>query len=221
MKIVLRIGGSVLGSPPNPSILNGYVKVVSLLIREKHSLGIVVGGGEISRKYINAAKELGLLSYHQDMIAIHASRLNARLVSMKLGGASVVSTSIKSAIARLSKNRIAIMGGLKAGITTDTVATILSEAWRPDVLIKASNQKGIYSSDPRVDKDARFLSSITYSKLKEILGGRHVPGIHRIFDPVAVEHLIRIKVKLIVLDGRDAKNVLRAVHGEKIGTRVF
>jgi uridylate kinase len=39
-------------------------------------------------------------------------------------------------------------------------------------------------------------------------------------DPVAVEQLSESRVKLIVLNGSDAKAVLKAIHGEKIGTVV-
>lgn len=220
MKVVLRIGGSILGSPPDPGVVNGYSEVVSELTGEGHVLAVIVGGGSLSRKYIDSAKKVGLSSFHQDLIAIHTSRLNARLVAMKLGGVSSVPTSINSMLLRLSRNRVAVMGGLKPGITTDTVAAILAQKWGGDFLIKGSNQKGIYTADPSVDKKAKKLDSISYAKMKEILGGKHKPGIHSIVDPVAVDLLIQSKVKLIVLDGKDPKNVLKAVRGIKIGTLV-
>ena len=56
--------------------------------------------------------------------------------------------------------------------------------------------------------------------MKEILGGSHRPGIHSIVDPVAVDRLTESRIKLVVLNGADAKGVVRAVHGERIGTVV-
>jgi len=220
LKIVLRIGGSVLGSPPNPEAVEGYSNVVSELTSEGHLLAVVVGGGPLSRKYIESAKKIGLSAYHQDLIAIHASRLNARLIAMKLGGVSSVPTSINSMLLRLSRNRVAVMGGLKPGITTDTVAALVAERWGADLLIKGSDQSGIYTSDPETDRTAKKLDSISYSRMKEILGGRHTPGIHSIVDPVAVEHLTKSKVRLVVLDGTDPRNVSKAIHGAKVGTIV-
>ncbi len=220
MKIVLRIGGSVLGSPPHPEAVEGYSKVVSELTGEGHSLAVIVGGGPLSRKYIESAKKIGLSVFHQDLIAIHTSRLNARLVAMKLGGVSSVPTSINSMLFRLSRNRVAVMGGLKPGITTDTVAALVAERWNADLLIKGSNQSGIYTSDPETDRTAKKLDSISYPRMKEILGGHHTPGIHSIVDPVAVEHLAVSRVKLVVLDGTDPRNVSRALHGTKVGTIV-
>ena len=220
LKIVLRIGGSVLGFPPNSEVVGGYAKVVYELTAGGHSVAVVVGGGPLSRKYIDSARGLGLSPYQQDTVAIHASRLNARLVAMKLGGVTSVPTSVDSMLQRLARNRIAVMGGLRPGITTDTVAALLAIRWNADLLIKGSDQNGIYTADPRVNKRAKKLDSVSRDRLKEILGGDHTPGIHSIIDPVAVGHLADSKVKLIVLNGAEPRNVLKAAQGVKIGTLV-
>ena len=220
MKAVLRIGGSVLGSPPSAKVVNGYAEVISSLNYEGHSVAVVVGGGQVARDYIRSASEMGLSTYQQDTVAIHASRLNARLVAMKLGGVSSVPTSIDGMLQRLARNRVAVMGGLRPGITTDTVAAIVAQKWRADVLVKASDQSGIYTDDPRRNKKARKLDKITYERMKQILGGAHRPGIHSIIDPVAVDQLMESRLRLVVLNGSEPKGVLKAVHGERIGTAV-
>ena len=220
MKAVLRIGGSVLGSPPSASVVNAYAEVIADLNFEGHSVAVVVGGGEISRDYIKSAAAMGLSTYQQDTVAIHASRLNARLVAMKLGGVSSVPTSIDGMLQRLARNRVAVMGGLKPGITTDTVAAVVAAKWRADIIVKASDQNGIYTEDPRFNKKAKRLDRLTYEKMKQILGGSHRPGIHSIVDPVAVDQLVESRVKLVVLNGADPRGVIKAIHGEKIGTVV-
>ena len=62
-----------------------------------------MGGGPVARAYIATAKELGLPREGQDMIAIDASRLNAKLVGMKLG-VKRVSTTIQGMMLELEKN---------------------------------------------------------------------------------------------------------------------
>lgn len=220
MKIVLRIGGSVLGPAPDPKLVDKYAEVVSTLTSEGHSVAVVVGGGQVSRKFIESARGLGLSSFQQDTIAIFATRLNARLVAMKLGGVSSVPTSVESILQRLSRNTVAVMGGLRPGITTDTVAALIAEKWRADLLVKGSDQDGIYTADPKVNRRAKKLDKISYERLNQILGGKHKPGIHSIVDPVAVEHLVKSRVKLVVLDGSEPRSVLRAVRGERVGTAV-
>jgi len=210
----------VLGSPPAAKVVNAYAEVIADLNFEGHSVAVVVGGGEVSREYIRSAAAMGLSTYQQDTVAIHASRLNARLVAMKLGGVSSVPTSIDGMLQRLARNRVAVMGGLKPGITTDTVAAIVAARWRADILVKASDQNGIYTEDPRVNKKAKRLDKLTYERMKQILGGIHRPGIHSIVDPVAVDQLVESRVRLVVLNGADPKSVIKAIHGEKIGTVV-
>ncbi len=209
-----------MGFPPDAMLLEGYADAVSQLTAEGNSVAVVVGGGTVSRKYIDSARRLGLSSYQQDTIAIHASRLNARLMAMKLGGVSSIPTSIEGLLQRLARNRVAVMGGLRPGITTDTVAALLAASWRADLLIKGSDQEGIYTSDPRINKRAKKLDKISHDELSEIIGGSHKPGIHSIIDPIAVERLLESRVKLIVLNGFEPKNVLKAARGTKIGTLV-
>ena len=219
LKIVLRIGGSILGSPPDGDVMASYAGVVERALKERHRVAIVVGGGSVARQYIEAAKKMGLESRDQDWVAIQASRLNARLVGMRLGFPDVP-TTISTAISRVTRDGVVVMGGLRPGITTDTVATLLAEAWRSDIMIKASNQEGIYTADPRLHKGAQLLPRVSYPMLLAILGGRHAPGIHSIIDPVAVERIAKHRIRLIVVNGSNPENVLSAIQGDVVGTTV-
>lgn len=219
-RVVLRIGGSVLGSPPNPKLLKGYAEVISQAKKEGLAMGVVVGGGPVSRSYIGAAKELLLPREGQDMIAIEASRLNAKLVAMKLG-VKRVSTTIQGMVLELQRNSTGVMGGLRPGITTDTVAAILADAWHADLLIKASDQDGVYTADPRTSKDAKLLYKMSYQELVKVLGGtHHRPGIHSIVDPVAAKFVAKHRLTLIVTNGFFPSNVRKALTGERVGTLV-
>ncbi len=219
-KVVLRIGGSVLGSPPKGKLLKSYAEVIAEARKAGQSVGVVVGGGPVSRAYIATAKELGLPRESQDMVAIEASRLNAKLVALKLG-VSRVSTTIQGMIIELEKNGAGVMGGLRPGITTDTVAAILGDAWKSDLLVKASDQDGVYTADPRTDKEAKLLHNLSYQELVRILGGgRHRPGIHSIVDPVAAKFIAKHKLTLVVTNGYFASNVRKALQGERVGTLV-
>lgn len=220
MKIVLRLGGSVLGSPPEVEVLTGYRLVLSRLMAEGHCIALVVGGGVIARRYIEVAGAVGLSHREQDLVAILASRLNARLVAMTLHAPTVPAT-VGGVLARLKKDHLAVMGGLRPGITTDTVAALVAEAWRSDLMIKGSNQEGIYTADPKSDPSATLLTSVSYRDLARILAGVHKPGIHSILDPVAVQHITKNRLRLVVIDGRRPENVLKAVKGEDVGSTVY
>ena len=220
MKILLRIGGSIIGSPPNERVVSGYAKVIRALLSEGNSVGLVVGGGACARGYIASAKALGLSAEQQDTIAIWVSRVNAKLIAMTLGVPGPIPTSTAEAVKALRRNRITVMGGLKPGITTDSVGVLLAEKWKADVILKGTDQDGIYTADPRKHRDAKKLDKITHARMREIVGIKHTPGVHSIVDPVAVGMLAKSKIKLAVFKGSRPENVLDVVHGKKIGTLV-
>ncbi|MCD6446461.1 UMP kinase [Candidatus Bathyarchaeota archaeon] len=223
MQIVLRIGGSVIASPVNPNLIVKYVDLLKDLKREGHEVAVVVGGGSLAREFIKTAKDLGLNQDAQDDVAISVSRIFAQLFLKKLGnlGCNKVPLTIEDAAKCLKNGKIVVMGGLKPGMTTDTVAALLTEKLKAELYIKATDQDGIYNKDPKKYEDAVKLEKVSFNDLPRIFTeGKHKAGLHQILDPEAVKILKKEKVKVIVLNGFNPKNVFRAVKGEKIGTIV-
>ncbi len=223
MLIVIRIGGSVIASPLNPKLIEQYTELLKKLRKNGNKIIAIVGGGALAREFIKMGSQLGLNEEAQDWLAIHVSRLYAQLFTLKLGenGTGNVPTSIDEAVRALGKERIVVMGGLKPGITTDTVAAYIAQRTKAQLLVKATDQDGIYNRDPRRYKDAEKLDKIAYSDLTQFLEqNRHKAGIHQILDPVAVKTLRSIKIKTIVVNGYKPQNIQYAVEGKKIGTAI-
>jgi uridylate kinase len=223
MRLVLRIGGSVVASPFNPALLSDYAGLLVRLKREEHIVAAVVGGGSLAREMIQVAEEMGLKESEQDEVAILVSRLVAQLILMKLdeAGAEKVPTSIKEAADFVKAGKIVVMGGLKPGMTTDAVAAMLAEEIDADLLVKATDQNGIYTKDPKKYSDAEKLDVLSFDNLTKLFEKkRHKAGIHQILDPEALHILRRRKTPTIVLNGFKPNNVLLAVKGEKIGTLI-
>jgi uridylate kinase len=223
MRIVFRIGGSVVASPINTDLMNKYIEIFKALKLEGHEIAVVVGGGTLAREFIGIAKKLQLEMAAQDEVAISVSRLFAQLFVKKFGalGCGKVSTTLDEAAECLQAGKIAVMGGLKPGITTDTVGALVAERVDADLLVKGTDQDGIYDKDPRRFSDAVKLNSLGFDGLQGVLSETaHKAGIHQIIDPMAVEVLKRKRVKLIVVNGFKPDNIVSAVHGEKVGTVV-
>lgn len=223
MKIVIRIGGSVIASPVNPKLIDDYVEILKKLKSEGHDVAVVVGGGALAREFIETAKNLGLKEKDQDDVAISVSRIFALLFTKKLGkfGCGKVILTVEEAARCLSKGKIAVLGGLKPGMTTDAVAALVAEKIGADVLIKATDQEGVYTKDPRKYADAVKLDHLSFDGLSKVLAeDKHRAGIHQILDPKAVKILRVIRVKVFVLNGYKPENVLLVVKGEKVGTLI-
>jgi len=223
MRIVLRIGGSVVASPLNPSLISNYVDLLKDLRKKGHEVAVVVGGGTLAREFIKAAKDIGLDEKAQDEVAISISRLYAQLILRALGKLSCenVPLTVEDALEYLDQGKIVVMGGLKPGMTTDTVAALIAEKANADLLVKATDQEGVYDKDPKKYANAVKLEHLKFKDLSRVLAeNKHKAGIHQIIDPEAIKILRRKKVKMVVLNGFKPENVLCAVKSERIGTLI-
>ncbi|MCS7124015.1 MAG: UMP kinase [Candidatus Bathyarchaeota archaeon] len=223
MRIVIRLGGSVVATPVNTELIGKYAEILKRLKAEGHTLAVVVGGGALAREFIKIAKELGLPEKDQDDLAITVSRLYAKLFAKTLGelACEKIPTSVEEAAQCLEMDKIPVLGGLKPGMTTDTVAAMVAEHVKADILIKATDQEGIYTKDPRKYSDAVKLDKLSFEDLPKVLAeNRHRAGIHQILDPQAVKILKAKRIKVWVLSGFKPENLLLAVEGKPVGTIV-
>jgi uridylate kinase len=221
MRIVVRIGGSVVASPVNTEIMCKYADIMKAIKRQGHDVAVILGGGALAREFIMIAKNLGLDMTGQDEIAISCSRLFAQLFLKKLGeaGCSKVAMTLDDAARCLSEGKIVVMGGLKPGITTDTVAALVAERVNADLLVKGTDQNGVYNKDPRKYPDAVKLDRLSIDDLTKVFDENvHKAGIHQIIDPEAIKVLKRNRLKLIVVNGFSPENILASIEGENVGT---
>jgi uridylate kinase len=221
VRVVIRVGGSVVASPLNAYLIGSYVDLLKKLREEGHEVVAVVGGGSLAREFIKVAADLGLVEAERDWAAIHVSRLFARLFVLCLGEASCgnVTLTLGDAVDCLKHGNVVVMGGLYPGMTTDAVAALVGERVKADLLVKASNVDGIFTKDPKKYADAEKLDELRFEDLLGLFEkNRHKAGIHQILDPEAVNILRRCKLKTVVVNGFDVKNVFDVVKCKRVGT---
>jgi len=221
MRIVVRIGGSVVASPINTDLMSKYADIIKAVKQKGHSVVVVLGGGALAREFIGIAKKLDLDINGQDEVAISCSRLFAQLFLKKLGdvACSEVAVTLDEAAQCLGEGKIVVMGGLKPGITTDTVAALVSERVDAELLVKGTDQNGVYDKDPRKYPDAVKLDKMALEDLTKVFEhNEHKAGIHQIIDPEAIKVLKRRRLKLVVVNGFNPENLLAAIKGENVGT---
>ena len=221
MRIVVRIGGSVVASPINTDLMGKYSDIIKTIKQQGHEVAVVLGGGELAREFIGVAKKLDLDVTAQDEIAISCSRLFAQLFLKKLGepGCNKLAITLDDAAQCFAEGKVVVMGGLKPGITTDAVAALVAERVEADLLVKGTDQDGVYDRDPRKHPEAIKLDRLSIEDLAKIFEGSvHKAGIHQIIDPEALKVLKRKRVKLVVVNGFKPENLWAAINGELVGT---
>ena len=180
---------------------------------------MVVGGGKVSREYVKTARKLGATEGFCDKIGIALTRANAMLLISALDDVyPVVPLSVEEAA---MQEGLVVMGGTEMSHTTDAVAAMLAEYGKADLLIIATNVDGVYEDDPKKNKNAKRLKQVGVDGLVEIAakGERNAasPGV---LDILAAKLIKRAGIKTVVIDGRDAGNIGKAVKGEVVGTVV-
>jgi uridylate kinase len=221
MRIIVRIGGSVVASPINTELMSKYADIIKTVKNQGHEVVVVVGGGALAREFIGIAKNLGLDTAAQDEIAISCSRLFAQLFLKKLGDSacSKVAITLDDAEECLGEGNVVVMGGLKPGITTDAVAALVAERVNAELLVKGTDQNGVYDKDPRKNPDAVKLDRLSVEELAKVFEhNEHKAGIHQIIDPEAIKVLKRKRLKIVVVNGFVPENILAAIKGENVGT---
>jgi len=212
-KVVLSLGGSVLMPSLEENRLAEYASVLRNL-SGKASLLVVVGGGGEARRYIGIMRDLGVDEGTSDEVGILITRLNATLLIAALGDDAYPKVAESHAEAKkyAESGKIVVMGGITPGQTTDAVAAVLAERVGAAVFLNATSVDGIYSADPKKDVNATRFDAITPQKLLEIVGGTALgAGSNTVLDIVAARVVERSNIPLVVLDGRDPKNLTEAL----------
>jgi uridylate kinase len=212
-KVVISLGGSILIPSLENHTIREYVPVLKK-IAKKHRLYVVVGGGGEARRYISLTRDLGIDEGTSDEIGILITRLNATMLIAALGESAYPKVAESHAEAKKfsEHGKIVVMGGITPGQTTDAVAAVLAERVGAAVFINATSVDGIYDKDPKKYPDAIRFDSITPQKLLEIVGQTALgAGSNNVLDIVAARVVERSGIPLIVLDGREPKNLSDAI----------
>ncbi len=219
------MGGSQ-GFGFDSKILHFLSLEVSKLIAVGHSVGLVLGGGNLVRgsgfAELNddrvVGDQMGMLATIMNALAL-SSFLNRNQVVNKvfsaLGIASVVKDYDKNdALEVLSSGGVGIFAGGTGNpfFTTDTAACLRAIELQCDLVVKATNVEGVYSSDPNTDKSAKKYDEITFNEVIE--------NDLSVMDMTAVLLCRDHKMPIIVCNIDREDNLLKAANGDPVGTRV-
>ncbi|KUO39407.1 MAG: hypothetical protein APZ16_03430 [Candidatus Hadarchaeum yellowstonense] len=219
MRVTICFGGSII-APGNPDVacIRDIVRAVRELKARNHEILIVVGGGELARVYINAARELEVPGVDQDQIGIAATKLNAQLLISALGDIAEPSpvTAFEKAVRAMLRDKVPVMGGTTPGQTTDAVAAMLAQASKSELLVFFTNVDGVYTADPKQDPKAKKIDQLTPEELAKLVGSAEFqPGMKTIMDPVAVKIIQRLNIKTLILGKHEIKRLPEILNGAK------
>ena len=230
-RIVLKLSGEALSGNIGYGIEPTVIKSIANQVKEICELGveiaIVVGGGNIWRGKVGS--EVGMDRATADYMGMLATVMNSLALQDSLemiGIQTRVQTSIemrqvaepyirRKAIRHLEKGRVVIFaaGTGNPYFSTDTTAALRAAEIEADVILMAKNDvDGVYTDDPKVNKDAKKYEQLSYmDMLNEGLG---------VMDSTASSLCMDNDIPLIVFSISEEGNIKRVVLGEEIGTTI-
>ncbi len=232
MKVALSLGGSLLTGKSkddyvklDPAKYKEYAEVIRRLHNDGHELMVVCGGGKPARYFIDIAKTYGASTDVLDYLGIKSSHINALLFMAALGDIAEqpkVYETPSLGFEERQKGKVWIGGGHQPGVSTDYRAVQFAEAMDADLIINATDIDGVYDKNPKVHGDARKLSELSFDQLESIIveNTNQTPGEYGLFDLEAVKLGKKLGKPVVIIDGRDPEEIIRAVNGNHSGSTI-
>ena len=229
-RILLKLSGEALAGDAHRgldfSVIGKLCEVIRACREEGVEIGIVIGGGNFWRGVKNGSGKMQ--RSHGDAMGMLATLMNSIAVADALekhGVPARVLSAVETpkfaeyftrdAADRYLKDGYVTLFACGTGnpyFTTDTGAVLRGVEIEADAVLLAKNVDGVYSADPNLDPTAVKFDELPYD---EVLA-RHLKAT----DTTAMTLAMDNHMKLVCFALKDPENILRVVHGEKIGTTV-
>ena len=228
-RVLLKLSGESFGGGAlgvNPDVVAQIAREIAEAAKDVE-VAVVVGGGNFFRGA--ELSQRGMDRRRADYMGMLGTVMNALALQdfLEQAGAQVrVQSAISMtqvaepyiplrAIRHLEKGRVVVFGA-GAGLpyfSTDTVAAQRALEVRADqVLVAKNGVDGVYSADPKVDKDAKKYDALSYQDAL-------VKGL-KVVDSTAFSLCMDNKMPMLVFGMEPEGNVTKALLGERIGTLV-
>ncbi|MEC8553802.1 MAG: UMP kinase [Planctomycetota bacterium] len=232
-RVILKLSGESLSRPGERGISMEEVVAICRQVKQAWELGcqigLVVGGGNILRgaqfKTTNGQMIEEATAHYMGMLATVINALSLQEGLESVGCDTRVMSAIRMdgvcepfirrrAIRHMEKGRIVVLaaGTGSPFVTTDTAATQRALELGADIVLKATRVDGVYSEDPEKNPHAVLYPELDYDTvIKQNL---------RVMDGTAITQCREHSVPVLVFNFKKEGNIVKAVSGEQVGTRI-
>jgi uridylate kinase len=229
-RALLKISGEALAGDKGQGLDYGVVEALAEELKLVHALGVhlclVVGGGNIIRGAVASREGLDRVSAdYMGMLATVINALAVQDVLEKVGVDTRVMTAIRMeslaepyirrrAIRHLEKGRLIIFAGGTGNpfFSTDTAGVLRALEIEAEVILKATNVDGIYTSDPRKNPDAEFIPELSFQEA--------IVRNYAVMDANAFGLCKANNLPIIVFNMNRPGAISRVLQGDRVGTIV-
>ena len=230
-RVLLKVSGEALMGKREFGLDNETVSAIAKDVKDVVDMGVevslVIGGGNIFRGIAGAAA--GMDRAQADYMGMLATVMNALAMQSALEKLEVP-TRVQSAIPmdsvcepyirrraehHMEKGIVVIFaaGTGNPFFTTDTAAALRAAEMKCDALLKGTQVDGVYSADPRKDKDAKRFEELTYLEVlsKDL----------NVMDAAAISLSRENKLPILVFNIHAPGAFAAVMRGEGLFTRII
>jgi uridylate kinase len=229
-RVVVKVSGEALMGNNGFGIHHGTLERISADLAASHALGVsigtVVGGGNLARGVTVSAQ--GVPRVTADMMGILATVMNALALESAIEKAGVPARAMsavvmpqvcetyerRSALRHLEKGRIVVLaaGTGNPFFTTDTTAVLRAAELGAEAVLKATDVDGVYSADPKTDKNAARYERLSHQEAIE----RNL----KVMDTTAFALARENRMPIIVFSIREKGAIAAVLRGKARSTVV-
>ncbi len=230
-RVLLKLSGEALLGEKSFGVDYKAISRFSEEIKSVYEVGIqiaiVIGGGNIVRG--STIAEQGMDRSRADFLGMLATIMNAislQTALEKIGVDVCVLSAIpmisicqpftrREAIKHLEKKRVVILAGGTGNpfFTTDSAAALRSAELDCDVLAKGTQVDGVYTADPRKEKNAKRYDTLSYKQVLnddlQVMDAAAISLARENNIPIIVFSIHEKKAFLNVLEGRGAHTLIK------------
>ena len=184
-RVVVKVSGEALMGPDSFGIHQPTLERIAADLMASQRLGVaiavVVGGGNIFRG-VNVS-EKGVARATGDMMGMLATVMNALALESAIEKAGLAARTMSAltmpevceayergrALRHLEQGRLVLLAGGTGNpfFTTDTAAVLRAAEIGAEAVLKATNVDGVYSADPKKDKNAARYDRLSHQEAIE------------------------------------------------------
>jgi len=215
--IILSLGGSLIVPQGKIAVnfLKNFKKLILKLLKQGYKIVIITGGGGVNRQYNKGAQKITKIKdLDLDWLGISITKVNAELIRIifsKYAYPQVIAdpnTKIKT------NKKLIIASGWKPGCSSDKDAVLWAKNLKAKTIINMSDINYVYNKDPDKYADAKPLKQINWKDFLKIVGTKWSPKTSAPFGPPASKLAYKLKLKVIVLNGKKLKNLENYLKGK-------
>ena len=226
-RILLKLSGEALQGKDGIldfDFISSVAQVLKKCVDSGIQVGVIVGAGNIWRGRQGGdmdrvrADHMGMLATTINALALQDTFINQGLDATVMTAVEMNTFAqqytTRDAISALENGKVVIFGGGLGApfFSTDTAAALRAAEIKADAILMAKNIDGVYSADPKKDKNAVRYDEITYQEViaKEL----------KALDLTATAFCMDNDIKAYAFELKDPMNIYRVSMGEKIGTEL-